>query len=189
MKFKNRISLFLLLIVSYFPLSAQDNSIESLIEFTYKNIAQPSSKDLLEKILDLEMAKDTIKQQEVLKIRSYQCLFDYYYVKKDFQNAIRNSIALQYFIKTKAPDKLQALSEIYYKTGVLYATNQNRLKSIEYYQKGVTEIGKQAMSDYWCKNLNAYINTSIALNRINGDLVNHLNDFSNLCTKESDLNP
>ncbi len=175
------------MVLGYMPLHAQENSVEALIEFTYKNLAQSSSKDILEKILDLETAKDTIKQQVVLKIRSHQCLFDYYFVKKDFQNAIRNSIALQYFIKTKAPDKLQALSEIYYKTGVLYATNQNRLKSIEYYQKGVTEISKQAMGDYWCKNLNAYINTSISLNRITVDLVNYLNDFSSLCTKENDF--
>ncbi len=157
------------------------------IDFIYKNLAQPSSKEMLEQVLELETAKDTIKVQTLLRIKSHQCLFDYYFVRKDFQNAIRNSLALQYFIKTKAPDKLIALSEIYYKTGVMYASSQNRLKSIEYYQKGISEIPKNALNEYWCKSLNGYINTSISLNRINTDLVSSLNDFSTLCVKENDF--
>lgn len=159
----------------------------AIIDFIYKRLAQPASKELADKILELETVKDTIKAQVDLRIKSHQCLFDYYYVKKDFQNAIRNSLALQYFIKTKAPVRTMELSEIYYKTGVLYASAQNRLKALEYYQKGITEISKNVLNEFWCKNLNNYINTSISLNRINTDLVNHLNDFSTLCVKENDF--
>jgi serine phosphatase RsbU (regulator of sigma subunit) len=150
-------------------------------------MGQPTTAEMTYHIIDLEAAKDTIKAQSDLKIKSHQCLFDYYFVKKDFQNAIRNALALQYFIKTKAPEKTLALSEIYYKTGVLYASMLNRLKSLEYYQKGITEISKNALNEFWCKSLNGYINTSISLNRINTDLVNYLNDFSSLCVKENDF--
>lgn len=184
-----RLHILFLLVMAFLSAewSAQTATTPELIDFIYKNLAQPANKELTDKIFELETVKDTIKTQVDLRIKSHQCLFDYYYVKKDFPNAIRNSLALQYYIKTKAPVRTLELSEIYYKTGVLYASTQNRLKALEYYQKGITEISKNALNDFWCKNLNNFINTSISLNRINTELVNHLNDFSTLCVKENDF--
>jgi serine phosphatase RsbU (regulator of sigma subunit)/tetratricopeptide (TPR) repeat protein len=178
---------YILFFISAFQVRCIYAQTEQLIEYVYKQMDKPVTSELTDKLLDLETAKDTIKTQPELRIKTHQCLFDYYFLKKDFQNAIRNSLALQYFIKTKTPDKTLALSEIYYKTAVLYAGFQNRLKSLEYYQKGITEISKNALNEFWCKSLNGYINTSISLNRISSDLVNYLNDFSTLCVKENDF--
>ncbi len=183
---KKQFSLIAILCFALSSISQTSHPVVNLIDFMYKNINQPNNKTLIDNMAELEKAKDTIKNSNDLKIKSYLCLLDYYFIKNDFQNTLRNSLSLQYFIKTKEPGKLSELSEVYYKTGVLYSGNQNKLKALEYYQKGITEIPKQTITDYWCKNLDSYINTSIILNKINDDLILKLNELSASCTKTND---
>jgi serine phosphatase RsbU (regulator of sigma subunit)/tetratricopeptide (TPR) repeat protein len=179
-----KVYLFIFLTLSAGGWAQSFQSVSEFIDYTYKNSNQPSSKELSNAIATLELAKDTIKSNNVWKIKVYQCLVDYYFVQDDFQNALKNSLSLQYFIKTKEPKKLAELSELYYKTGILYAGKQNKLKALEYYQKGITEVSKQTPTDYWCKNLDSYVNTSITLNKINDDLIARLKELSVTCLRE-----
>lgn len=104
--------------------------------------------DLYKKLYRLEKAKNTLKEavqtgvevSERGTAKAFLSLGEIYEMENDYKSAFENyQKAEEFALKTaqNADNDRALLSEIYYRTAVLYDDGQNTEKSLEYYQKSI----------------------------------------------------
>lgn len=127
--------------------------------------------DLYKKLYRLEKAKNALNEavetgKEISKngtAKAFLTLGEIFEMENDFKSAFENYKIAEDFALSSAQnsdDSKALLSEIYYRTAVLYDDGQNTEKSLEYYQKCID--ASQNMSNGSCEFLSAsYANTGL----------------------------